>query len=223
MAEVPETPPDSWTRYSSALQRILDRPALRSQVEQDVEGALAEELRVTPEMLVDLKRVLVRLPPAADREESEPRPRSDERRDTAIEDKAVSAEEFFVTTFGHLRRAALIATVMSVTIFVMGLFLLGIAAWQSITGRGESSAIALAASGIVAIVAAFYRSPVQQTRLAAAQMQRSTMILMTYMLGLSLVSKSLFGRPTADAAEQLNTLTAKLVGMLDASGSGDTS
>ncbi len=137
-----------------------------------------------------------------------------ERQEDSFQKSALSAEKFFTRTYAHLRRGAIATMVMSILIFLMGLLLLAVAATQSLRGDEPGTAVALAASGIVAIAAAFYRSPVSQMRESAAEMQRASMVLMSYMLGLSLLSRRLSGQETADANEMLTALTRDLAGLL---------
>ncbi|MBW3579158.1 MAG: hypothetical protein KY462_15775 [Actinobacteria bacterium] len=132
----------------------------------------------------------------------------------SFERGAMSAQAYFEKTYGYLRRGAFATTVMSICIFLMGLFLLAVAASQALAGNQPATSVALAASGIGAIAAAFYRSPVAQMRESAAAVQRSTMVLMSYMLGLSLLKRRLDGEDTAAASEMLNTLTRDLSDLL---------
>jgi hypothetical protein len=105
--------------------------------------------------------------------------------------------------------------VVSIVIFVVGVLLLGIAATQSITRDTEAgTAIVLAASGLGAIATAFYRSPVSQVRESATEVQQSSMILMSYMLGLNLVSRSVSGMHTTEESVMLSALTRDLVTLL---------
>lgn len=201
---------EGWKTYSRALEKLLIRPDLRSRFEQDTEGTMAPSFNISIEMADDLKRLLINVPDGSPPTQPEiSTPDSDD-----LEKRAMSAQEFFETTFRHQRRAALITTTMSILIFLMGLVLLALAAMQSVRDQIPGTAVALAASGIGAIAAAFYKNPVEQMRVSASDMQRSSMILMTYMLGLSLLGKSLSGQSTAEEMERLTTLTSKLVGLL---------
>ena len=200
---------ETWRTYSNAVRQVLIRPDLAARFQEDVEGdTVLPELPA--DMRHDLKNLLVTLSargavPAATGD-------ADAAGDDRFDASAMSAERFFEETYGHLRRGALVATVMSVLIFLMGLFLLGVAAVQSLVGNGTGPAIVLASSGIVAIAAAFYRSPVTQIRESAAEVQRSSMVLMSYMLGVSLLGRSL--STAAADGETLVTLTQRLIALL---------
>lgn len=199
----------SWKTYSSALRQLLQRPSMMSQFREDTDGSTAAKLNISAEMSTDLKNLFLSHPWL---DESSIVP--SEAKDDGVEQRIISAEAFFEKSYTNLRRGAIATTVMSILIFLMGLFLLGIAAAQSIRGSQPGTAIVLAASGIVSIAAAFYRSPVTQIRESAADMQRASMILMSYMLGLSLLSKSLSGKQTAEESEMLTTLTRDLIDLL---------
>jgi hypothetical protein len=103
---------------------------------------------------------------------------------------------------------------MSVLVLVIRLCLLGVAAAQSIVGMKAGSAIALATSGTVTIAVALYRSPVVRIRKSAGEVQRSSVILMSYMLGLSVVSKSLSGQGTVNESNTLPRSPVKVAILL---------
>ena len=212
----PTVPDESWRAYSNTLRELLLRPKLLDQFRQDIDGTTTGHLNLSPDMRSDLKNLILLVPALRGEESSSgTSPSVDEDR---VEKSLMSAERFFESSYLKIRRGALITTVMSILIFLMGLFLLGVGAAQSIKGSEPSTAIVLAASGIVAIAAAFYRSPVTQIRESAAEVQRSSMVLMSYMLGLSLLSKSLSGMETVKEGEMLTGLTRDLVALLPPDG-----
>lgn len=202
---------ESWRTYSSTLTRLLRRPTLLSRFQEDMDGTATAELNISEEMRTDLKNLLLTLSTASESEPPEPGPSTE---DDKVVESVLSAERFFESTYKQIRRGALTTTLMSVTIFVMGVVLLGLAASESITQDDPGTAIVVAASGLGAIAAAFYRSPVTQIRESAAETQQATMILLSYMLGLSLLSKSLRGKRTSEEAEMLSSLTQNLVTLL---------
>jgi len=202
---------ESWRTYSDALRQLLQRPLLLSQFQEDMNGSTAADLNITPDMSTDLKKLILLLPPSQPEEASIG---ALGVKDDEVEKSVMSAEDFFRKSYTNLRRGAITTTIMSILIFLMGLFLLAIAAAQSIQGSQPGTTIVLAASGIVAIAAAFYRSPVEQIRESAGDMQRASMVLMSYMLGLSLLSKSLTGQRTAEESEMLTALTRDLIDLL---------
>jgi hypothetical protein len=51
-------------------------------------------------------------------------------------------------------------------------------------------------------------------RASAAEMQKSNMLLMSYMLGVSLVGRTVAGQDTSEASRLLSTLTGELVGQI---------
>ena len=206
---------ESWQSYSTALQELLNRPERLAEFMQDMDGSATADLRISPEMRTDLKKLLLYLQ-LPRKDPGKPSKDEQDEGDTAkdAKDEKDEARDFFEMTFRQIRRGSLITIVMSVLIFLMGLFLLGVAAVQSITRDEPATAIALASSGIVAIAAAFYRSPVEQVRGSAAEMQRSSMVLMSYMLEINLLAKSLDGRQTAQESELLTALTKDLTALL---------
>lgn len=196
----------SWSTYSSALRRLLTRSELRSRFQQDLDGVgVAAELRIPEEMITDLKQVLLLI---GRNEPGDQGDHVDGDRDP------LSARSFYEATYAHLRRGAVATVVMSVLIFVMGLGLLLVAAWEALTDDSQGGTIALAATGIAAVAAAFYQSPVTQMRASTAEVQRSSMVLMSYMLGMSLVARSLDGQDTTSERETLVALTHALVDLL---------
>ena len=201
---------ESWKVYSDALRYLLSSPKMLDKFRQDMGTETNAELSLSGPMSTDLKNLFLlpsmQAPPVS--------PGSASAEDDTIAKKATEAQEFFETTARYVRRGALATTVMSILVFLMGLILLGIAAAQSMNGSQPGTALVVAASGIVAIATAFYRSPVTQIRESAADAQRSNMVLMSYLLGLSLLSKSLSGRQTGKEAEMLTALTRDLVGLL---------
>jgi hypothetical protein len=205
------SPDESWQAYSNTLQKLLLRPDLLNRFREDIDGTKTAELHISSDMRSDLKNLILRFPSLREEEASTTPSSADEDR---LEESMLEAGRFFERSFLQLRRGALTTTVMSILIFLMGLVLLGVGAAQSIRGSEPGTAVVLAASGIVAIAAAFYRSPVTQIRESAAEVQRSSMILMSYMLGLSLLSKSLRGMETAKESEMLTGLTRDLVALL---------
>lgn len=199
---------ESWKVYSTALTRLLSRPELRSRFQQDRNGTgAAAELKIPQEMQRDLKEILL----TVSREENSG---GDSGHQESIEKQALSAQGFYEATYEHLRRGAIATIVMSALIFAMGLFLLAVAAWEALSDGSEGGTIPLAATGIVAVAAAFYQSPVTQMRASAAEVQRSSMVLMSYMLGMSLVGRSLDGEDTSPERETLIALTNALVELL---------
>lgn len=202
----------SWSTYSTALRRLLARPELRSRFQQDLDGAaVAAELRVPEEMLTDLKQTLLLI--GRDEPDDPGGPGGPGGHGDGDQDP-LSARSFYEATYAHLRRGAVATVVMSVLIFVMGLGLLLVAAWEALTDDSQGGTIALAATGIAAVAAAFYQSPVTQMRASTAEVQRSSMVLMSYMLGMSLVARSLDGQDTTSERETLVALTHALVELL---------
>lgn len=203
-------PDESWKEFSTALSRLLSRPELRSSFQQDVNGTgAAAELKIPHEMQTDLKQILLMM--SISRDESSG---GDTGHRDSIEKQALSAQGFYEATYKHLRRGAIATIVMSVLIFAMGLFLLAVAAWEALSDDSQGGTIALGATGIVAVAAAFYQSPVAQMRASAAEVQRSSMVLMSYMLGMSLVGRSLDGEEIGPERETLIALTNALVELL---------
>jgi hypothetical protein len=200
---------ESWRRYSTALNRLLQVSELRSRFEEDIDDAVArDQLHVSPEIAADLKRVLLLMssqqPPVAEVQQGA----------TAVDRRISDAERFFETTFLQIRRASVLTGLMSGLIFLIGVVFLLIAATQAVEGAVPETAIALAASGLGAIAVAFYRSPVQQIRASSAEMQKSNMVLMSYMLGLDLIGRSLAGQDTRGDSARLTELTHALVAAL---------
>jgi hypothetical protein len=106
---------------------------------------------------------------------------------------------------------------MSVCIFVMGILFLGIAAYRALAvPDGVGGTAVVAGIGVVQIVALFYRNPLRDVGRAVSNAQQSKMVLMTYMLGVSLIGEDVYhGTPTEDAGRRLREMTDELVALLE--------
>jgi hypothetical protein len=201
----------SWRLYSNALARLLSTPDLRSAFEEDLGNEIGKnELHLSVEMAQDLRRIIFLID---DSVHSSSEATTTEAQ-SEVEKSLSDAEAFFRTTFDYVKRSTLVTAWMSGVMFLMGLVLLALAAVQAMQGQVAGAAIALAASGLGAIAVAFYKSPVQQMRASAAEMQKSNMLLMSYMLGVGLVGRTVAGQDTTEAARLLTALTSDLVTLL---------
>ena len=105
---------------------------------------------------------------------------------------------------------------MSITMFLLGVGFLVIAAIRSFT-HPESAQVTgvIAGIGVVQIVFLFYRNPLRDISRSISNSQQAKMVVMSYMLGVSLIAKSLKGTATDKEQEALSALTQQALEQLE--------
>lgn len=205
---------ESFEIFSQALRQLLARPQYRQRfMEIETSEEVRRELRITNDMATELKNVLAKLPSVGDAEASQAS--ADELEDKAME-TVTSAEVFLERSFAQLRTGALVLMLMSITMFLIGVGFLVIAAIRSFT-HPESAEVTgvIAGIGVVQIVFLFYRNPLRDIGRSISNSQQAKMVVMSYMLGVSLIAKSLKGTATEKEQQALSALTQQALEQLE--------
>ena len=206
--------PENYEIFSQALRRLLARPQYRQRfMEMETSEEVRRELDITNEMATELKTVLANLPSVGDAEVSTAS--AVELEDKAVETVA-SAEKFLERSFAQLRTGARVLMLMSITMFLIGVGFLVIAAIRSFT-HPESAEVTgvIAGIGVVQIVFLFYRNPLRDIGRSVSNSQQAKIVVMSYMLGVSLIAKSLKGTATEEEQQALATLTEQALEQLE--------
>ena len=205
---------ESYEIFSQALRELLARPQYRQRfMEMETSEEVRSKLGITKEMSTELKNVLAKLPSVGDAEAS--RASTDELDDKAIK-SVTSAEVFLERSFAQLRMGARVLMLMSITVFLVGVGFLVIAAIRSFT-HPESAQVTgvIAGIGVVQIVFLFYRNPLRDIARSISNSQQAKMVVMSYMLGVSLIAKSLKGTATEKEQQALSALTQQALEQLE--------
>jgi hypothetical protein len=227
----------NYTRFAMAVRRLIARPEMRERFEQqETTSAVCNELDITDEMVTPLKEILLALPDGGG--DDGPAPAGGSLRpptpigpggpsggasafgSAQLQSRAMetvsTAEKFIEQSFGRLSRAATLMMSMSVTMFVIGVAFLAIAGVRSFTHPESVTTTAVVGGiGIIQIVALFYRNPLRDIARAVSNAQQSKMVIMSYMLGVSLVGRSLDGRASDAELEALSKLTQRALEQLE--------
>ncbi|MEN8150808.1 MAG: hypothetical protein ABFS86_13375 [Planctomycetota bacterium] len=201
-----------YIQFASALRKLLASDDRRREFEDEATREKARErLKVPEPMANEIANVLADL--------GRPAAPADAAMELRARTKASmdGAQTFIDNSFRQLRTALRISHGMSILIFAMGFAFLGIAAWRAIAvPEGVGGTAVVAGIGVVQIVALFYRNPLRDVGRAVSNAQQSKMVLMTYMLGVSLIGEDVYhGTPTADAGKRLREMTDDLVALLE--------
>jgi hypothetical protein len=127
-----------------------------------------------------------------------------------------SAREFFKAAFSQLRGAYETSRIMSITMFILGIIFLGIAAISAIL-RPENVATnaVIGGIGIVQIVALFYRNPLADIARAVSNAQQAKIAITSYLIGITLIHDSIgLGVPTTEHIKNLLQVTDKTLNQL---------
>lgn len=209
---------EDYKLFSQALRRLLARPQLREKfMELETSDGVLDDLKVSADMASELKLVLTAMP-ANDPGDGGAPTRS--ASGTEMEGKAVqaisSAEAFLDQSFAQLRSGARVLMVMSVTMFVIGVAFLVAALIRSFTNPESVQVTAIIAGiGVAQVVLLFYRNPLRDIGRSISNSQQAKMTVMSYMLGVTLINRSLGGTPTEKEQLALATLTRQALGQLD--------
>ena len=191
-------------------------------MELETTAKVRDELKLNEEMATELKNVLNSFRHAG-QVEAEQRfdndPISGAPADK-LTDKAaatmMSAESFLELSLAQLRTGARVLMIMSATMFLIGVGFLVLAAVRSFTHPDSVEVTAVIAGvGVVQISLLFYRNPLRDIRRSISNSQQATMVVMSYMLGVGLIAKSLRGVTTEKAQQALSTLTQQAFEQLE--------
>lgn len=119
--------------------------------------------------------------------------------------------ELMLEPYGHIRQTFYVLVGMSVTMFLVGVALMVVAAVRA-ADQSEVTAetLALAGVGLADLTVLFYRRPWLDVLRSLSNTQQTRMVSTTYLAGLSLI------RDGDDAAiSALSKMTAELVDMLE--------
>jgi NADH:ubiquinone oxidoreductase subunit 6 (subunit J) len=105
---------------------------------------------------------------------------------------------------------------MSITMFVLGVTFLVIAAIRTLTDPDSVQVNGVIAGiGVVQIALLFYRNPVRDIARSIANSQQGQIVVLSYFLGMSLIAKSLEGTATDKEQQALSAFTQQALDQLD--------
>jgi|GEM_PF-3543323 len=200
----------SFRTLSHALRQVMARPELTTELQsRETRNKAAAKLNLSEEQATDLLNIINDLEQNWEKASSNVEigpPNNDIQTD----------KEFFSETFKQLRTTYRISLSMSVTIFVVGISFLIIAAVRSFT-QPESIEVTsiIGGIGIVQIVALFYRNPLADVARTVSNAQQGKIAVMSYLIGVSLVNQQIGERsPTSNHLKELVQLTEATLGQL---------
>ena len=205
---------ESFKIFSRALRELLDHPQYRQGfMEMETSEEIRGKLGITREMATELKHVLSKVPDAKSAEAS---PGSGKELEARTIESVSSAEVFLERSFAQLRKGTQILIAMSVTMFLFGLGFLLLAAIRSFT-HPESAQVTgvIAGVGVIQIVFLFYRNPLRDIGRSVSNSQQAKLVVMSYMLGVNLIAKSLNGTATEKEQQALFALTQRALEQLE--------
>lgn len=195
---------------SEALREVLYRPELAAELELSAtEQQAIEKLNFNPEIInseiakgiaEEIKLILQVL-----REKSVVATffKTDMPVEKPYENKA--DRDFLLESFRQLRSAYWTSMVMSVSMFVIGIAFLVIAAIRSFTDpQGVTMTSVIGGIGVVQMVTLFYRNPLSHIARTVSNAQQAKMAVLSYLLGITLLNQQITDNPK-DAAH-LNNL-----------------
>ncbi|SHF73046.1 hypothetical protein SAMN05443144_11298 [Fodinibius roseus] len=195
---------------SHALRQVIARPDLITELQsRETRSKAAAKLKLSEVQATDLLNIINDLEQNWEKAPSKVHvgpPDNDIQTDKA----------FFSETFKQLRTTYRISLGMSVSIFVVGISFLIIAAVRSFT-QPESIEVTsiIGGIGIVQIVALFYRNPLADVARTVSNAQQGKITVMSYLIGVSLVNQQIGETtPTAKHLKELAQLTEATLGQL---------
>jgi hypothetical protein len=188
--------------FKNALSNLLQQPKLIQQLKSQ-EGAgdamkalkfQSEDVRTDLIILlnqIDEYSLQNRAGPTA------PAPPAAEK--TVSPNEINSAKVFFERAFEQLQRAYKTSVFMSLTMFVMGVGFLILAAYQAVY-RPDNIKVASVVGGIgvIQIVALFYRNPLADIARAVSNAQQAKLAITSYLIGITLIHQSIGLNPPAE-------------------------
>lgn len=200
----------AYRTLSHALRQVIARPNLITELQsKETRSKAAAKLNLSEEQVTDLLNIINDLEQNWDKTPSESH--------IAPQDNDIQTDkEFFSDTFKQLRLTYRISLSMSVTIFVVGISFLIIAAVRSFT-QPESIEITsiIGGIGIVQVVALFYRNPLSDVARTVSNAQQGKIAVMSYLIGVSLINQQIGERsPTDKHLKELVQLTESTLGQL---------
>lgn len=119
-------------------------------------------------------------------------------------------QDILLESFIHIRWSFWVSLVMSVTLFILGMFFLGAAVYKSISEAAVSTAtLTIAGIGIADFVLLFYTRPWQDISKNLSNSQQVKIIATSYLSGLALINQK-----RSDDLLLLEKLTKNSVGMI---------
>ena len=200
--------------FSQALRELLERPDYRQRfMEKETSEDVRKKLGISEAMATELKIVLNKLPSGGEAEAS--RASAGELDDKARK-TVTSAEDFLEHSFAQLRTGARVLMLMSITMFLIGVGFLVIAAIRTFTDPDSAQVNGVIAGiGVVQIALLFYRNPLRDIGRSIANAQQARIVVMSYMLGMSLLAKSLAGKATDKEQQALSAFTQQALDQFD--------
>jgi hypothetical protein len=202
----------SYITLSAALRQVLARPELEMDLKSSATSRQAmQKLGIDEDMRRELLNIFMDLErkPAGAAPESEGPP-------GGSHPEIETDRDFLFESFQQLRTAYRTSMTMSVTMFVIGVAFLVIAAVRSFTDpQSVVMTSVIGGIGVVQIVALFYRNPLTHIARTVSNTQQAKMAVMSYLLGISLLNQQIqAGGPTDAQVNKLIHLTESALGQL---------
>lgn len=206
--------------FKYALQRLLSDPKLRQQLKaQETAPQAREALEISEDVGTDLLTLLT------DIELYQLSTQTNTRRPASATEKAEKAESgteinsaksFFEEAFTQLKRTYKTSILMSVTMFVLGVGFLLLAAYQAIFRPDNITTTSVVGGiGIIQIVALFYRNPLADIARSVSNAQQAKLAITSYLIGITLIHHSIGnGTPNDNHIKNLLQVTDKALGQL---------
>ena len=208
---------DDYRTFSDALRRLLNRPELRDRfMQEETTSGVKDDLGVSDAMATELKQILLKLGSHNTISDNAGQSTTTDKLQAQAEDSVSSAEEFLNRSFHQLHTGARVLMVMSIVLFAVGVGFLLLAAIRTFTHPNSIGVTAIVGGiGIVQIVGLFYRNPLRDIARSISNAQQAKMIVMSYMLGVHLIGKSISGETTEDQQKALSKLTEQAIEHLE--------
>jgi len=218
---MPDMQEDDFRTYWYAMRQLPQQPLLIERLKsKDSAEKASKELgisdKVRLEIISRLNDFEVLFHPNSSPDDAEKPQPPGTSNDTEQEQEIKSARDFFNEAFSQLRRAYDTSRMMSVTMFVIGVIFLGIAAAGAILRPENVAMVAVIGGvGIVQIVALFYRNPLTDIARVVSNAQQAKIVITSYVIGISLIHDSIgIGVPNEEHLKNLLLLTDKALRQL---------
>jgi len=130
-------------------------------------------------------------------------------------DEISGAQIFFDDAVKQLKRAYSTSQIMSVIMFIMGVFFLLLAGYQAITNPENVAETSIVGGiGVAQIVIFFYRRPLADVARSVSNTQQAKIALVSYLIGLNYINNSIVSVATDKHLENLLKLTENTIGQM---------
>jgi uncharacterized membrane protein (DUF485 family) len=199
------------------LRNLLQQPKMMTELQSEASRKQAmDELRINSEdVCTDILDLINEIDLYSDKKNGLP---LDDPETTAkkVEAKEInSAKLFFERAFEQLQRAYKTSIFMSLTMFVVGVGFLILAAYQAIVRPDNvTTTSVIGGIGIIQIVTLFYRNPLADIARSVSNAQQAKVAITSYLIGITLIHDSIIGTPTERHLQSLLQVTDKALGQL---------